>query len=349
MSDNEIDAVRAWRPPDAAGTSEETIKVARARLMTHIAAPGTRSRRGRRRWLVIAAPGLAAATVLAAVLALGSGAGDGRIDAHAASALDRSARSFEQMATGTTLGNRPGFLYTRSSGTVEGCAVTGTLNLCARERSEREDWLSPRSSGLILERRGRVGWMTPEDQRRWVAAGRPEISRPLPKRASRKPIPPVEVYVGNEQVGDAGVALARLAPQALYRHIYDGVEDGQGQSRAGETFTQIADALREGLIVPQLQASLYRALGYVPGVVYRGGEQDRLGRTVNVFAKTDGGTRHELLLDPSSGAMLGEREVLAEDIPPSGEPAPAAQPRGTMIEDMLIVERAIVGDVGERP
>lgn len=355
MSDDEIDAIRAWRPPDAPAADDGSIATARQRLAAHIAGrTGTPPPRRRRR-LVIAIPGLVTAAVLATVLVLGSGADDGRVLPQTATALESSARNFERTATGTTLGNRRGFLYTRSSGTVEGCSVSrirgtgGMLSVCARERSEREDWVSPHTDGLILERRGRIGWMTAEDRQRWIAAGRPDVSRSFPVRRSRTPLPPSEVYVGNEQVNDGGAALSRLGPNALYQRIYDGVEDGQGESRAGEAFTQIADALREGLIVPQLQANLYRALAHVPGVLYRGDERDRLGRAVNVFAKTDAGSRHELLLDPSSGAMLGERKVLAEDRPASGDPAPPAQKAGTVIEDMLIIRRAVVAARGDRP
>jgi hypothetical protein len=149
-------------------------------------------------------------------------------------------------------------------------------------------------------------------------------------------------YLGTERLTSEQLRAYDPTPQELFDRLRSRVGD-RGQSRDGEVFVEIADALREAPQPPRLRATLYRALALVPGVQFLGDVKDRLGRAAVGVAFTEHtGLRQELLFDPQTSEVLNEREVVAQ--PVQGIRAPV----GTVIEDIVYTKRAVT-DATTRP
>jgi hypothetical protein len=96
----------------------------------------------------------------------------------------------------------------------------------------------------------------------------------------------------------------------LLRRIYRDSE-GQGPSKDGEALVYIADVLRSGIVPADLRAALFRAATSIPGVGVVEGRANldgRRGVAVGRYER-ENGTRQELIFDPDSGEVIGEREV----------------------------------------
>lgn len=98
-------------------------------------------------------------------------------------------------------------------------------------------------------------------------------------------------------------------PAALLRHIYT-VTTEQGRSRDGEALVWIADTLRSGIVPADLRAALYKAAAGIPGVELTDKQANLDGRSGIAIGRTESdGMRQELIIDPTTGLMIGEREV----------------------------------------
>lgn len=98
--------------------------------------------------------------------------------------------------------------------------------------------------------------------------------------------------------------------QDLRERLYADSE-GQGSSPDGEALVYVADLLRSGMVPADLRAALYRVLTTVEGVevtndvvTVEGARGVSLGRT-----EGEGGHRQEIVIDPATGAYLGERSI----------------------------------------
>lgn len=86
---------------------------------------------------------------------------------------------------------------------------------------------------------------------------------------------------------------------------------GGSASRDEDNFSQIVDLLRIGLVPADLRAGLYDALALIPGVDASeqmnldGVEGTAIGRTEPLRA----GLREEIIIDPTTGLVIGERTV----------------------------------------
>ncbi|WP_420369190.1 CU044_5270 family protein [Curtobacterium sp. L1-20] len=114
---------------------------------------------------------------------------------------------------------------------------------------------------------------------------------------------------------------------ALLRHIYT-VTEGQGGSRDGEALVWIADILRSGIVPADLRAALFTAAAAIPGVELTDEQANLDGHSGVAIGRTESdGTRQELIIDPTTGLMVGERSVV------TGKAATALRvPNGTAIE-----------------
>ncbi|MFC4070291.1 CU044_5270 family protein [Actinoplanes subglobosus] len=84
-----------------------------------------------------------------------------------------------------------------------------------------------------------------------------------------------------------------------------------------ETIVAVTDLARERLLIPAVRASVLRIVAELPGLTYDGTVTDRAGRTGAAFSVTtdDSGlpTRHTLVVDPATGALLGYEQMLTTD------------------------------------
>ena len=109
-------------------------------------------------------------------------------------------------------------------------------------------------------------------------------------------------------------------PAALRDRLYDDTS-GHGRSHDGEVLVYVADVLTSGLVPADLRAALFRVLETVPGVDIVRRHDDGLisiGRLESVD-----GERQEIVIDPSTGAYVGERRTQLDGYPELGVPAGA--------------------------
>lgn len=99
--------------------------------------------------------------------------------------------------------------------------------------------------------------------------------------------------------------------QALYDH-FNAQYQGGSASRDEDNFVRITDLLRLGLVPADLRAGLYKALALIPGVTaseqanFDGKVGIAIGRTEPLRA----GQRAEMIIDPDTGLVIGERSIM---------------------------------------
>ncbi|MFG1994264.1 CU044_5270 family protein [Actinoplanes sp. NPDC048988] len=128
-------------------------------------------------------------------------------------------------------------------------------------------------------------------------------------------------------------------PRRLYDRLRTDTK-GHGQDRDQEVLVYVTDALRSGLIPADLRAALYRALTYLPPLEISERRVTLDGRAGTALGITAAGKQQEIVIDPVTGAFIGERKRLTED--QDGVPA------GTVVGSST-VRYAIVGKPWQRP
>ena len=130
---------------------------------------------------------------------------------------------------------------------------------------------------------------------------------------------PGGAFYGNEPAVIIGTPLKEASslprdPQALLNLIYERTK-GAGQSPGSEAFVTIADGLRTGVVPADLRAALYKAAALIPGVTVTDREATIDGRTGIALGipTSDGVARTDILIDPVSGLVIGEQDVLLKD------------------------------------
>lgn len=101
----------------------------------------------------------------------------------------------------------------------------------------------------------------------------------------------------------------------LRADLYAAVE-GRGNSSDGEALNFIAAALRSELAPADLRASMFRVLATIPGVEVTSRIATIDGRQGVGFGRleTNNGMRREIIIDPATGTLIGDREVVPQDV-----------------------------------
>lgn len=107
------------------------------------------------------------------------------------------------------------------------------------------------------------------------------------------------------------LALPRDPAALLERLRTDAPNNGRGDI---ELLVYAADLLRSGLVPADLRAALYRALATLPDI-------DMVDRAVTLDGQAgvalgmqDEQFRQDIIIDPATGAFIGEREVALDDV-----------------------------------
>jgi hypothetical protein len=109
---------------------------------------------------------------------------------------------------------------------------------------------------------------------------------------------------------------------------------GAGSSPDGEAFVYIADTLRSGIVPADLRAALYRAAAMIPGVHVTDAQATLNGQSgVAIGHKEGGGIVQELVVDPTTGLLIGERSITSDPIDD--------MPAGTVFESTSIVSSVV--------
>lgn len=183
-----------------------------------------------------------------------------------------------------------------------------------------------RDGECVWNREGRVPLESSSEAAKAAAAElrkRREASRPpagaaLPVGILRAP---GGAFYGNEPTVIIGTPLKEAGslprdPRALLDLIYERTK-GAGKSPEMEAFITIADGLRTGVVPADLRAALYKAAALITGVIVADKQATVDGRTgiaIGVVVP-DGGARQDIIIDPASGLVIGERDVLVKDYP----------------------------------
>jgi hypothetical protein len=107
---------------------------------------------------------------------------------------------------------------------------------------------------------------------------------------------------------EEGVKNLPRDPQALLDAIR---QRGKQGSPEAETLESIAAALRTGVVPADLRAALYKAAALIPGVTVVDSEanlDDRVGTAIGI-ENPNRETRTDIIIDPSTGLLIGERVV----------------------------------------
>ncbi len=300
-------------------------------------------RRGRS-GLIAAGLAVALVLLLAAGGLIGAFGGGSRVTAATAAQVLRQTARIAAGRRPITPG--PGqYLYTRSRSaylttfgpscprrTCGGDANTAWSVLVPKEI---ESWISVDGSrkGRIREVSGSPRFLSAYQRAAWVAAGSPSLPKPGATQSTAS---------GAGRVVAAS-DLPRM-PAVLRRKIearrIPGVEGPPGRA---ETFVLIGDLLRASYLPAVERSALLEAAAELPGVESLGEVEDRVGRRGVGVAFTDRrqAIRHELILDPQTSALLGERDTTTRT-----RYAGMEIPVGTTIGWTAYLEAKVVDSVG---
>ncbi|MBT2530725.1 CU044_5270 family protein [Arthrobacter sp. ISL-48] len=153
-----------------------------------------------------------------------------------------------------------------------------------------------------------------------IRKARPEGRSPYEDQRALK-----GAFYGNEPTVIIGTPLSEAGslprdPRALLDLIFERTK-GAGKSPEMEAFVTIADGLRTGVVPADLRAALYKAAALITGVIVADKQATVDGRTGIAIGMDipGGGSRQDIIIDPTSGLVIGERDILVKDYP--GEPA----------------------------
>lgn len=147
-------------------------------------------------------------------------------------------------------------------------------------------------------------------------------------------------YGGNPAAGLGDLDALPRDPYRLLNYIYR-VTLGTGPSPDTQALVYIADHLPIGAVPADLRAAMYQAAAMIPGVTFVDDQATLDGTTGVAIGRVENawGTRFEIIIDPDTGAFIGNREVLLSDA--AGVPAGTAFAWSTVTTN--IVDHAPVG------
>jgi hypothetical protein len=140
-------------------------------------------------------------------------------------------------------------------------------------------------------------------------------------------------------------------PDALLRWGYDLAKDvtGAGLTEDGDVYAIFKGFLADNVLPPDLEAGFFRATKQIPGVTVE--TVDIFGRPTLSIGQTEDWLREELLLDPETYAVRGQRSTITKNT--RINPLKAGNSTGEVKQGSRVVDErlvtAIVDEPGERP
>jgi hypothetical protein len=201
---------------------------------------------------------------------------------------------------------------------------------------ERQAWIGLDRPGRVESHVvGPITFLSASARRHWIRAGRPRelpgYNGSLPPNAFIRPYRQLLTLPTNVD--------------ALWQLLYRGAGQGSAAWKRHEMFTEIGDLLREDPVPARVRATLYLVAARIPGIQMLGLTRDGIGRPALAVALNDTlyGERDELLFDPRTSSLLGERTVVVK--PP---PAYRVKP-GTVTSGATYITSGIVERIGQVP
>ena len=384
MRTDEIDLVRRFAqdgpelPADVMDRARQRLTetmATSAEVVPLITSSDTTLDRRRRRFVL---PAVAAAAVLAlAGIAVGvtvSGGGSARPSAGvrvhreslAAAELDRAARLIADDST-PVLG--PGeYLYTETDSatlvalnsagnltppdvtpsTMVGQSASSAPNPNAPDagatyrvwdETHAQSWVDANDNGQASFTFS-TSFFSPQDKSVWQAAGSPpvDVAAGAPSTASLS------------ASGFPDVAGLPTDPQALLRTLESGAYGAPDDSSAA--FSAVGELLQDPKDTsPALRSALYQAAALIPDTEALGTIADHAGQQGQGVGLTQDGVRSELIVDPSSGQLLGTEDVALDPSAASDALIQSARvvPAGTVVSWWSVIDSGIVASVSSTP
>jgi hypothetical protein len=194
---------------------------------------------------------------------------------------------------------------------------------------QQRTWTSASRTGATETRLISVKFPTPAARKQWQQLGRPSLLAAPPGPTAIGSLGRGRYLVGNIELTRRELLDFPTNPHAIYRRL---LQAGHGST--AEVFTEIPDALRQSPQPARLRAALYRTLALIPGVQYVGNRSAGPGRVGTAVALRDGNVEDELIFNPQSSELLGERTIVI-DAHAEGLPA------GTIIASVAYLQRAV--------
>jgi hypothetical protein len=168
----------------------------------------------------------------------------------------------------------------------------------------RQTWVAANGAGRARVVPAKPEFLTPGQRKAWIAAGSPHL------RSGRVQDFPLtaQPFLDTSDLPTQPRALRRLIEARKIPFV-------DGPPGEAETFTLIGDMLRNTYLPSAFRAALYRVVAELPNVELQGEVKDPVGRTGIGVAFTKGSVTHELIFDPRTSALLGERNVAARRMP----------------------------------
>lgn len=303
--------------------------------VTTQSAPAITRRVHTRRRLVLAVP-----LVVAVAAALSVGLGVGNEQPAAARQLEHAAKL---VAGDPAPVIGPGrYWYVKGSGAFVNEVMGGDGTFSALQTSSHEIWIASDASGRIVRKDGAPQFFSDAERVRWEAAGKPGFGADggIDEQEAAG-----SLSWGWESLAVHSAAEIPTDPAALARLVEARADQNKNQ-RASEELTLIFDVLRFAPLSGAQTAAFYEVLAGLPGIELTGSVKDGIGRTGTGFAVERGGSmREEIILDPKTGRLLGNRTTLTA----ADEKAYPGAPAGTVLGYETIVATGVVASTDARP
>jgi hypothetical protein len=342
-ADLDLDLVRQLHPPAEQAVAGDARECARAALLAEIdrrphRQPTSKDRRWRRPRLASLGVAAAVAAVAAGVVVAVSLRGGAANPPPAAAAVVLRRAAIAAQASGGPRQLRPGeYWYVKSIWTTPGVQLAESSGrgadtiVNALSTYTREAWIGLDRPGRVVSQVvGPITFLSAAARQQWIRAGRP---RELP--GYNGSLPPNAFIRPYRQLLELPTNV-----DALWQLLYRQAGTGSAAWKRHELFTEIGDLLREDPIPAKVRAALYLVAARIPGIEMLGLTHDAVGRPALAVALNDTlyGERDELLFDPKTSALLGERSVVVKP-PPAYHVKPGTVTSGATYLTSGIVER----------
>ncbi|GIF01709.1 CU044_5270 family protein [Paractinoplanes rishiriensis] len=175
-----------------------------------------------------------------------------------------------------------------------------------------ESWRSPTDAGRVDVRYGEPEFPAGSTRLSWRLQGSP----------GGEASPNTEIFAAGKFPAMWKGPLPR--PSDMKRFLAIGHPSTNGPA---ETLVAVNDLARERVLTPALRAAALRTLAALPGLTYDGAVTDRAGRSGQAFSVVSGHTglptRHTVIVDPATGALLGYESTLTTTAGKLGVRVPA--------------------------
>lgn len=188
--------------------------------------------------------------------------------------------------------------------------AAGVLRLAAEHALQQPDLTPKPGQFVFIESVGPGGGYYQHDRpvlrQVWLSVdgSKSGLLREIPRSSSAR-FPDVDL-------GSSGKPAFMNLPTTgtdMYRYIYDHLVDN-GEPENERAFVFVGDLIRERYIRPESLAAVYKAAARIPGVTLERDVPDAVGRrglAVTMKFRV-GGNKKQLLFDPKTYVLLGERD-----------------------------------------